>query len=158
MKGYYHDKERTAEVLSPDGWFRTGDLGSFDKDNCLYIKGRMKNVILGSNGENIYPEAIESIIDRSDQVLESLVYNEEGQLFARVYLDYEKLDAEFSALGLSGKQAAGRIKQILDGILKQVNEQLSSFSRLSNIYEQREPFEKTPTQKVKRYLYTKTKK
>ncbi|MFZ1979119.1 MAG: AMP-binding protein [Bacteroidota bacterium] len=158
MKGYYRDKERTAEVLSPDGWFRTGDLGSFDKDNYLYIKGRVKNVILGSSGENIYPEAIESIINRSDQVLESLVYEEEGQLFARVYLDYEKLDAEFSPLGLSGKQTAARIKQILDEILKQVNDHVSTFSRLSHIYEQVEPFEKTPTQKVKRYLYTKTKR
>jgi long-chain acyl-CoA synthetase len=156
MKGYYRDKERTAEVLSADGWFRTGDLGMFDKDNYLYIKGRMKNVILGPSGENIYPEVIESIIDRSDEVLESLVFEEEGQLCARIYLDYEKLDAECSALGLTGMEVSARIKHILDTVLKQTNEQVSAFSRLARVYEQREPFEKTPTQKIKRYLYAKT--
>jgi len=153
MKGYYRDSERTEEVLSREGWFHTGDLGSFDKHGYLYINGRMKNVILGSSGENIYPEAIESVINRSDIVLESLTYQDQGQLVARIYLDYEKLDVEFSNMGLTESQAREKIVQLLEDIRKHVNEQISSFSRISRVIEQTEPFEKTPTQKIKRYLY-----
>jgi long-chain acyl-CoA synthetase len=153
MKGYYRDSERTEEVLSSEGWFHTGDLGSFDKNGYLYINGRMKNVILGPSGENIYPEAIESVINRSDVVLESLTYQDGGQLVARIYLNYEKLDIEFSSMGLTESQARGRIVQLLEDIRKQVNEQVSSFSHISRVIEQTEPFEKTPTQKIKRYLY-----
>jgi long-chain acyl-CoA synthetase len=153
MKGYYRDPGLTTKVLSPDGWFHTGDLGSFDKSDYLYINGRLKNVILGPSGENIYPEAIESIINRLDIILESLVYQDEGQLVARVYLDYEKLDIEFSDLGLTESQARERIGQLCEDIKRRVNEQVSSFSRLARIIEQTEPFEKTPTQKIKRYLY-----
>lgn len=154
MKGYYRDSKRTEEVLSHEGWFHTGDLGSFDKNGYLYINGRMKNVILGPSGENIYPEAIESVINRSDIVLESLAYQDEGQLLARIYLDYEKLDVEFSSMGLTESQARERISQLLEDLRKQTNEQVSSFSRISRVIEQTEPFEKTPTQKIKRYLYT----
>jgi long-chain acyl-CoA synthetase len=154
MKGYYRDPERTAEVLTSGGWFHTGDLGSFDKNGYLYIKGRLKNVILGPSGENIYPEAIESVVNRSDIVLESLVFQDEGQLVVRIFLDYEKLDFEFSQMGLSESQARERIITLLEEIRKQTNEQVSSFSRISRVIEQKEPFEKTPTQKIKRYLYT----
>jgi long-chain acyl-CoA synthetase len=154
MKGYYRDPAQTSEVLTADGWFRTGDLGNFDKDGFLYIKGRLKNVIIGPNGENIYPEAIESVINRLDIVLESLVYQDEGQLVARIYLDYEKLDVEFSKHNLTESEVHERIEQIIKNIKQQVNEQVSSFSRISRVIEQTEPFEKTPTQKIKRYLYT----
>jgi len=154
MKGYYHDPERTKEVLTSDGWFHTGDLGKFDSDGNLYIQGRLKNVIIGPSGENIYPEAIESVIARSEDVLESLVYEDGGQLVARVYLDYEKLDAEFTALGLTESQVRRQIEERLEGIRRTVNEQVSAFSRIARIVEQTEPFEKTPTQKIKRYLYT----
>jgi long-chain acyl-CoA synthetase len=154
MKGYYREPERTAEVLSSDGWFHTGDLGSFDKNGYLYINGRLKNVLLGPSGENIYPEAIESVINRLDIVLESLLFQDEGQLVARVHLDYEKLDLEFADIGLTESQAQDRIVQILEEIRKHVNEHVSSFSRIARFIEQTEPFEKTPTQKIKRYLYT----
>jgi len=154
MKGYYRDSEHTEEVLSREGWFHTGDLGSFDETGYLYINGRMKNVILGPSGENIYPEAIESVINRSDIVLESLTYQDQGQLVARINLDYEKLDAEFTNLGLTESQVRERIVKLLEDIRKQVNEQVSAFSRISRVIEQSEPFEKTPTQKIKRYLYT----
>jgi long-chain acyl-CoA synthetase len=153
MKGYYKDDERTAEVLSPDGWFHTGDLGSCDKDGYLYIQGRLKNVILGPSGENIYPEAIESIINKSDEVLESLVFNENTQLVARICLDYEKLDIEFSEQKLAESQIKQQVADRLENIRKTVNEQVSSFSRIGRVIEQKEPFEKTPTQKIKRYLY-----
>lgn len=153
MKGYHLDPERTAEVLSPDGWFRTGDLGSFDKDGYLYIRGRKKNVILGPSGENIYPEAVESVINRFDIVLESLVFSDQGQLVARIFLDYERLDAEFSERGVTESQAKERIRQLLEQVRVHVNEQVSAFSKLARVIEQTEPFEKTPTQKIKRYLY-----
>ncbi len=154
MKGYYHDPERTKEVLTKDGWFRTGDLGKFDGDGNLYIQGRLKNVIIGPSGENIYPEAIESVIARSEDVLESLVYEDGGQLVARVYLDYETLDAEFTAIGLTESQVRRQIEERLEAIRRNVNEQVSAFSRIARLVEQKEPFEKTPTQKIKRYLYT----
>jgi long-chain acyl-CoA synthetase len=153
MKGYYREPERTAEVLTPDGWFHTGDLGSFDENNYLYIKGRIKNMILGPAGENIYPEAIESVINRHDEVLESLVFQEQGLLVARVHLDYEKLDVEAAELNLKQSEVTERIAALLDDVKKQVNDQVSAFSRISRIIEQTEPFEKTPTQKIKRYLY-----
>ncbi len=153
MKGYYRDPERTKEILSDNGWLQTGDLGNFDNDGYLYIRGRLKNVILGSSGENIYPEAIESIINKSDVVLESLVYQDEGQLVARVFLDYEKLDVEFQNKNFNESQSRETIKRLLEEIRTNVNEQVSTFSRLARIIEQTEPFDKTPTQKIKRYLY-----
>jgi long-chain acyl-CoA synthetase len=153
MKGYYRDTARTSEVLSSDGWLRTGDLGTFDDAGYLSINGRLKNVILGPNGENIYPEAVESVVNRSENVLESLVYLDNGQIVARVHLDYEKLDIEFSGHHLSELQMRRRIEGLLENIRLETNENVSSFSRISRVIEQAEPFEKTPTQKIKRYLY-----
>ncbi len=154
MQGYYHDQERTAEAFAPGGWFRTGDLGVIGTDQYLYINGRLKNVIVGPSGENIYPEAIESIVNRSDIVLESLVFQDEGSLAARIHLDYEKLDIEFAEKHLTETQIQEHIEALLEDVRKQVNAQVSTFSRLSRVIEQTEPFEKTPTQKIKRYLYT----
>lgn len=154
MKGYYHDPERTAEVITPEGWFHTGDLGVLDKDGYLYIRGRKKNVILGPSGENVYPEVVESVINRSDVVLESLVLQDQGQLVARIFLDYERLDAQFAEAHLTETQVKARIQELLESIRRQTNEQISSFSRLARTIEQREPFEKTATQKIKRHLYT----
>jgi len=154
MKGYYKDPERTNEVLSPDGWFRTGDLGVLDKDGYLYIKGRMNSMIVGPSGENIYPEEIESIINKSDFVLESLVYKDNGQLVARIHLNYERLDLEFKSRKLSETQVSRHIKEKLEEIRRQANANLSTFSRFNKVIEQTEPFEKTPTKKIKRFLYT----
>jgi long-chain acyl-CoA synthetase len=154
MKGYYKDPERTQEVLTPEGWFKTGDLGVFDSDGYLYIKGRSKNMIVGPSGENIYPEQIEAIVNEDDNVMESLVFEQQGQLIARIHINYEKLDKEFSTRGYSETQSQRHIEQILEGIKTKVNERVSTFSRLQRIIEQTEPFEKTPTKKIKRYLYT----
>ena len=154
MQGYYNDPERTAEVFSSDGWLKTGDLGFIGSDNYLYINGRIKNVIVGPSGENIYPEAIESIVNRSDVVLESLVFQDQGSLAARIHLDYEKLDIEFAENHLSETEIQDHIAVLLEDVRKQVNEQVSTFSRIGKVIEQTEPFEKTPTQKIKRYLYT----
>lgn len=154
MLGYYKDPERTAAAFTPDGWFKTGDLGRFDDDGYLYVTGRLKDMILGPSGENIYPEAIESVIARSEIVHESLVYQDEGSLVARVHLDYEKLDEQFAAEGLTESQVRSRIEGLLEEIKRTTNQHVSAFSCLSRVIEQVEPFEKTPTQKIKRHLYT----
>ena len=153
MKGYYKDPTRTSEVMTKDGWFRTGDLGVFDKEGYLYIKGRLKNIILGPNGKNVYPEAIESVINESEMVLESLVFQHNNQIAARVHLNYEMLDREFARESLSETQVRDRVGSLLESLRRQVNTRLSSFSRLHHLIEQREPFEKTATQKIKRHLY-----
>ena len=153
MKGYYKDPEKTNKVFNEEGWFKTGDLGVIDNDGYLFIKGRSKNVIIGSNGKNIYPEEIESIINESRYVLESLVLERNGQLVARVYLNSDEIDQEFRIQKISESQTREAIDKLLAEMLNQVNEKVNTFSRLNKIFEQREPFEKTPTQKIKRYLY-----
>lgn len=156
MKGYYRNEEATKNAFTADGWFKTGDLGVFDNDGFLYIKGRLKNMILGPNGENIYPETIENLLNEHPLVLESLVYDEQGMIVGRVYLDYEKLDELFAAQKIDERQAHNKIQELLDNLKKTTNEKLPRFSQISRLIEQREPFEKTPTQKIKRYLYTAT--
>ena len=153
MKGYYKDPGKTAAVLDAEGWLRTGDLGCLDGDGYLFIKGRLKNVIIGPSGENIYPEIIESVINRFDPVSESLVYEREGQLTARVFLDGEKMDALIAERKYDEAQIREHIRQTLADIKRRVNESVAVFSRLSRIIEQTEPFEKTATQKIKRFLY-----
>ncbi len=154
MKGYYKDEEATKKAFTSDGWLKTGDLGVFDEDGFLYIKGRIKNMLLGPSGENIYPEAIENLLNEHPLVLESLVYEDNGLITARVYLDYEKLDELFGAEKTGEEKAQGLIKDLLENLKKEVNTRLPSYSQIRRIIEQREPFEKTPTQKIKRYLYT----
>ncbi|GBD90832.1 long-chain-fatty-acid--CoA ligase FadD13 [bacterium BMS3Abin04] len=154
MKGYYKDPETTKNVFTEDGWFKSGDLGIIDDEGYLFIKGRSKNVIIGSNGKNIYPEQIESVINDLPYVVESLVVEKEGKLVAKVNLNYEELDEEYNLHNLPDPETRKKIKSILDGILKTANSKVSSFSKISEIIEQTEPFEKTPTKKIKRYLYT----
>ena len=151
MQGYYKDKEATEAVLSADGWLRTGDLGHFDQDGYLYIRGRIKNMILGPNGENIYPEEVEGIILQSPYALECLVYMLGGRLTARVHLDATRLDQEFGVTPDAVR--AQKIENLLEELRVFVNSKVSTFARLHKIIEQAEPFEKTPTQKIKRYLY-----
>ncbi|MCK5148034.1 AMP-binding protein [bacterium] len=154
MLGYYKDDLHTAEVMTDDGYFKTGDLGNFDKDGYLFIKGRLKNVIIGANGENIYPEEIESHLNRQDLVLESLVFSIDGHISARVFPDYEHLDRIFKKENLSQTEMADRIQEILESIRKSTNTNIASNARIHRIIEQKEPFTKTPTHKIKRFLYT----
>ncbi len=153
MKGYFKDTEKTAEVFTEDGWFRSGDLGLVDNDGYLFLKGRSKNVIIGSNGKNIYPEEIEAIINEQSYVAESLVIDRDGKLEVRINLNYEQLDEAFELAKASESEARKIIDKILVDVFGKANEQLNSFSKLSKYIEQVEPFEKTPTQKVKRFLY-----
>ena len=148
MMGYYKDKEKTDEVIQ-DGWFLTGDLGYFDDDGYLYISGRSKNVIIGPGGENIYPEQIESTINQHEAVIDSLVLYQENKLIARVHLDYELLDKKFKAENVN----EATIAKYLEQMRQEVNSKVSSFSKIVKFLEQMEPFVKTPTKKIKRYLY-----
>jgi long-chain acyl-CoA synthetase len=142
MLGYYKYEDRTREAFTEDGWFKTGDLGSIDKKGRLYIKGRSKAMILGPSGENIYPEEIEGILNAHDIIEDSLVYSDEsGRLTALVVLS-EKAKTMMAAFGDN-----------LSEIIKWTNKKLSSFAHINRIEIQDEPFEKTATKKIKRFLY-----
>jgi len=154
MKGYYKDPGMTAEVITPDGWFKTGDLGKFDKNQYLYIRGRLKNIIIGSSGENIYPEEIESVINNYPDVLESLVVHQKGRLVALVHLNMEELQIKYSELIEKGSnQAEQKLNELLKEIQNYINENVNKFSQVQMIQIQPEPFQKTATQKIKRFLY-----
>ena len=153
MQGYFRDPENTKAVFTEDGWFKTGDLGYVDDDGYLFLKGRSKNVIIGSNGKNIYPEEIESVINENSLVLESLVYGSENKIIARVHLNYEELDLEMNSKNITESDARKKNDLLLNEILTYVNSRVSTFSKINKIIEQQEPFEKTPTKKIKRYLY-----
>ena len=152
MQGYWNDKEATSEAFTEDGWLRTGDMGLIDEKGNLHIKGRSKSVIVLASGENIYPEAIEHKVNSYPFVVESLVLENNGLLEAWIYPDYEFIDAE--TIGQSRQQRHQYISSQLDQIRIEVNEQLAITSRLSRIIERREPFIKTATHKIKRYLYS----
>ena len=153
MKGYFKDPEKTAEVIDKDGWFNTEDIGYFDEDGYFFMSGRAKNIIVGASGENIYPEQIEAAINAHELVADSLVYDDKGTLTARIYLDPEKLDAYFGVTSKSETKMHDKIEELLEEIRLGVNERVSSFSRIRKVIEQREEFVKTPTKKIKRYLY-----
>ncbi|MDR2470300.1 MAG: AMP-binding protein [Tannerella sp.] len=145
MLGYYKNPAATADIMLEDGWMRTGDLGTLDRDGFLYIRGRCKTMILGSNGQNIYPEEIESLLNEFPCVVESLVTMRNGLLHALIYPDWEKAKAnEMSEEGLT---------YAIREHLKQVNLRLPSYSKIADIELQRESFEKTPKQSIKRFLY-----
>jgi len=152
MLGYYNDPDATAEALTEDGWLVTGDLGSMDDAGNLHIRGRSKNVIVMSNGENVYPEPIEHKINAYSWVVESLVVENRGKLDAWVYPDYEFIDEATD--GQSRVERRGYIDKLCETMRKEVNKQVSSASRLVRIVERREPFIKTATHKIKRYLYS----
>lgn len=154
MMGYYKDPESTAKAFTQDGWFRTKDLGFMDKDGNLFIKGRRDNMIVGSNGENIYPEEIESLFNECDLVLESLVLERKGKLVARVHFNYDEIKNESLNLGDShNTNLEEKIRKIKNEVLEFVNGRVNRSSRINEIIEQPAPFEKTATQKIKRYLY-----
>jgi len=153
MLGYYKDSNATSEVLTFDGWLKTGDLGRFSKDGYLYIQGRLKNMLLGPSGENIYPEEIEAVLGRFEAVLESVVVDRVGALVARVHVNREVLEERYKELKHREKQFEAYVQEQLEEIRRKVNNYLASFARIHEIIEELEPFEKTPTNKIKRYLY-----
>ena len=155
MRGYYKDPEMTKEVLTRDGWFKTGDLGSMDRNNYLFIKGRLKNMILGASGENIYPEEIESVINNFRFVVESLVIQQKGKLVAYVHLNMEELEKKYQNLKQDmAKQYEDKKNEILAEIQEYVNSKVNKFSQINKVFLQPLPFQKTATLKIKRFLYT----
>jgi len=150
MKGYYKDKELTGEVLTADGWFRSGDLGFLDKTGRLYIRGRLKNMILSSSGENVYPEEIESVINNFKHVLESMVIERKGKLLAMVRFNYEELEKKY-------ERFKDDISEVIDKLVIElknyVNTRVNKASHIAVIIPLVEEFEKTASQKIKRYLY-----
>lgn len=155
MKGYYKDPEMTSEVLTHDGWFKTGDLGVFDSNNNLYIKGRLKNMIVGASGENIYPEEIESVINNFRFVAESLVIQQKGKLVAYVHLNMEELEKKYQILKEDmSRQYEEKKEELLAELQEYVNSKVNKFSQINKVVLQPVPFQKTATLKIKRFLYT----
>ncbi|MFZ0391256.1 MAG: AMP-binding protein [Calditrichia bacterium] len=151
MQGYYKNPEETKKVFTKDGWLRTGDLAVMDKQRYLFIRGRSKNVHVGPSGENIYPEVVEDKLRESMFVEEALVYVENDKLTARIYLDYDHVQ---TVLGAPKHTVQPKeIDKILENIRKETNGKLPAYSAISQICEQPEPFEKTPTNKIKRMVY-----
>ncbi|WP_302803166.1 AMP-binding protein [Alistipes ihumii] len=153
MMGYYKNPEATADSFTEDGWFRTKDLGVFDADGYLYIKGRLSNMILGPSGENIYPEEIENVLNGHALVNDSLVQEDDmGKLVAIVYFNREELERKYQTVK---EKLGARMEEIKKELLHYVNSKVNRFSRISVVVENQEGFEKTPTHKIKRFLYSK---
>lgn len=154
MMGYYKEPEKTKEVLTEDGWFKTGDLAKMDKDNYLYIEGRLKNMIVGASGENIYPEEIESVINNFKHVVESIVVEKKGKLVAMVHFNYEELEQQYKHLK---KEVEGYVDQTVDELIQElqvyVNSRVNKFSQVQMVIAHVDPFQKTATHKIKRFLY-----
>ena len=153
MKGYYKDPVKTAEAFTEDGWFKTGDLGLFDKKQRLYIRGRLKTMILGPSGENIYPEEIEALINEAEPVLESLVYGDGSGLVALIHLKPEFIEEHMARMKGKMEDLEQAYRDTLENIRREANSRLAAFSRISKVVLQPVPFEKTPTQKIKRFFY-----
>lgn len=157
MMGYYKNEEATREVMTSDGWFRTGDLGCFDEDGWLYIKGRLKNMIVGPSGENIYPEDIETVLNSHVFISESVVTEQEGHLVALVHFDKEAIEARYEELVDKWKQTKQEWERFKDETMAEikeyVNARVNRNSRITEVVEEEEEFVKTPTKKIRRFLY-----
>ncbi len=153
MKGYYNNDELNRESFTEDGFFRTGDLAYIDEKGILGLKGRCKTMILGPAGENIYPEAIESVINNMEYVQESLVIDDEDNTLVGLI----KIDIELMAkkLKMNLQEAEEEARKYVESLKARINKELSAQNRLSTVKFQKEPFQRTATQKIKRFLYQK---
>jgi long-chain acyl-CoA synthetase len=156
MQGYYKNPEKTREVLTEDGWFRTGDLANISSDGYVSIKGRLGSMLVSSSGENIYPEEIESILNSLTYVSDALVTEDnKGKLIALVRFNYDELEHQYHVLR---ENLSHKMEEIRREAMNYVNGRVASFSRLSEVHEQTEDFEKTPSMKIKRFKYTRKRK
>ena len=142
MSGYFKNEEATAAAFTEDGWMRTGDLGVVDAAGNIFIRGRSKNMILSANGQNIYPEEIEAVINNQDYIVESVVVDRGASLVALVYVDGDKLTAD--GLNLDEQMALMRAA---------VNAEMPAYSKISKVEVMDQPFEKTPKMSIKRFMY-----
>ena len=145
MEGYYRNPEATAAAFTEDGWLRTGELGVIDRNGNIFIRGRSKNMILSSNGQNIYPEEIEAVLNNQQYVVESVVVDRGAKLVGLVYMDSDRMERE-------GLDEVAR-NAVLKDILVSVNRDLPSYSKLSALEVRQQPFEKTPKMSIRRFLY-----
>ena len=145
MLGYYKNEEATRNTIDADGWYHTGDLGTMDAEGNIFIKGRSKNMLLGSNGQNIYPEEIEDKLNSMTLVTESLVVQRGDKLAALIYPDYD----EASAMGLS----ADDLKNVMEQNRQELKNILPVYSKIAEVVIQEEEFEKTPKKSIQRYVY-----
>ena len=152
MLGYYQNEEATKEVMH-DGWFNAGDIGYIDEDGFLYITGRSKNVIVTQNGKNIYPEEIELLLGKVDEIKECMVYgkqlkedDKELTITVKVIPNYEKIEEKY------GKDLSEeKVHDIIWNEIKQVNRKLTSYKAIKRLEIKKDEFEKTTTMKIKRY-------
>ena len=145
MLGYYKNEEATAQAIDKEGWYHTGDLGLMDKDGNIFIKGRSKNMLLGANGQNIYPEEIEDKINSLPLVLESVVIQRDQKLVALIHPDFD----EVHNMGLSDDD----LQTLMEQNKQTLNATLPAYCKISAIKIQEDEFEKTPKKSIKRYLY-----
>ena len=143
--GYFKNEEATAEVLTEDGWFRTGDMGVLDSEGSLFIKGRTKCMILGPSGQNIYPEEVETVINSQPYVVDSLVVEDNGGLTALIYPDF--------AQGAKDGMKQEAFVKYMEDTLPELNKELPNYAKLKKIEVMSEDFERTPKKSIKRYLY-----
>ena len=149
MLGYYKDPERTREVIDDDGWMRTHDLACMDEKGRYYIKGRLGNMIVGASGENIYPEEIEQVINGVEGVNESLVMERDGKLIALIKFDDSIINWNQQGEDKFFEALNARKKAVMDYVNKHVSKQ----SKINDVEAVKEPFEKTATQKIRRFKY-----
>ena len=142
MSGYYKNDEATKAAFTADGWMRTGDLGLLDKKGNIFIKGRSKNMILSANGQNIYPEEIEAVVNNQPYVIESVVVNRGAKLVALVYADSEKIKAD----NIDAEVYKSTI-------ISEVNKSMPAYSKINIVEYMDQPFEKTPKMSIKRFMY-----
>ena len=145
LTGYFKNPEATAAALDAEGWLHTGDMGIIDKDGYVYIKGRCKNMILSANGQNIYPEEIEDKLNNMPYIGESIVVDRAGKLVALIHPDTDQMEAD--------QVQENQLAEIMKDNLKEVNQQLPSYSQLGSYELYAEEFEKTPKRSIKRFLY-----
>ncbi len=157
MKGYYKEPKLTSEVMTEDGWFKTGDLGILDDTNYLYIRGRSKNVIIGPGGENIFPEDIESVINNFKHVAESLVIQQKGKLVAMVHFNREEIEEKYQHMKVELSEFIEKKYDELSKELREyVNARVNKFSKIQDVMVHKEEFVKTATKKIKRFIYAET--
>ena len=145
MQGYYKNQEATDAVIDQDEWFHTGDLATMSEDGHFYVKGRSKNMLLGPNGQNIYPEEIEDKLNSMAMVNESIVLQKGDKLVGLVHPDMD----EANTLGFTQED----LENIMEQNRKELNEQIPTFAKLSRIQLHDQEFEKTAKKSIKRYLY-----